>query len=214
MAVIVPCVTVSTPEDYKASLERIHTFASRIHVDISDGTFAPITLLGPDQIWWPQQWQVDIHVMAAQPSMHLARLIELKPHMITLHAEITEDLVPLLQQIRAAGIRAGVALMRATVPSDVSGALQVADSAMIFSGDLGKYGGNASLMQLEKIRLIKAINAGIEIGWDGGITIDNAFSLSQGGVDVLNCGGAIQNNADPTAAYNALTSEVNKQGVI
>ena len=214
MAVIVPCVTVATPEDYKASLERIHTFATRIHIDISDSTFAPVTLLGPDQIWWPQEWQVDIHVMVAQPSLYLTQLIALKPHMITIHAEITEDLVPLLQQIRASGVRAGVALMRATVPSDIGGALEIADHAMIFSGDLGKYGGVASLMQLEKIRLIKAINGGIEIGWDGGITIDNAFSLSQGGVDVLNCGGAIQNNADPMAAYTALVNETNKQGVI
>lgn len=214
MAVIVPCVTVSTPEDYKSSLERIHTFATRFHVDISDSTFAPVTLLGPDQIWWPQEWEVDIHVMVAQPSLYLPQLIALKPHMITIHAEINEDLVALIQQIRTAGIRAGVALMRATVPSNISGALEVADHAMIFSGDLGKYGGVASLIQLEKIRLIKAINAGIEIGWDGGITIDNAFSLSQGGVDVLNVGGAIQKNADPMAAYNALVSEINKQGVI
>lgn len=214
MAVIVPCVTVSTPEDYKSSLARIHTFATRFHVDISDNTFAPVTLIGPDQIWWPQEWQVDVHAMVAQPSQYIDRLISLKPHMITLHAEISEDLVPLLQRIRAADIRAGVALMRATVPADVAGALEVADHAMIFSGDLGKYGGVASLMQLEKIRLIKSINASIEIGWDGGITIDNAFSLSQGGVDVLNCGGAIQKTADPVAAYNALVTEVNKQGVI
>jgi ribulose-phosphate 3-epimerase len=214
MSVIVPCVTVSTAEEYKSSLERIHTFATRFHVDISDNTFAPVTLLAPEQIWWPQEWQVDIHVMVAQPSQYLQQLISLRPHMITIHAEITEDLIPLLQQIRAADIRAGVALMRATVPSDISGALEIADHAMIFSGDLGKYGGVASLMQLEKIRLIKAINAGIEIGWDGGITIENAFSLSQGGVDVLNCGGAIQKTADPMAAFNALTNEINKQGVI
>lgn len=71
---------------------------------------------------------------------------------------------------------------------------------------------NASLMQLEKIRIIRSINSSLEIGWDGGINIDNAFSLVQGGVDVLNCGGAIQNNADPKAAYDALVAEVNKQG--
>ena len=214
MATIVPCVTVTTPEDYKSSLERIHTFANRIHIDISDNTFAPVTLLGPEQIWWPQEWQVDIHVMVAQPSLYVAKLIALKPHMITLHAESSEDLIPLIQQIRAAGIRAGVALMRATVPSDISGVLELCDHAMIFSGDLGKYGGTASLMQLEKIRLIKGINNALEIGWDGGATIENAFSLSQGGVDVLNVGGAIQKAADPAAAYNALVSEMNKQGVI
>lgn len=38
-------------------------------------------------------------------------------------------------------------------------------------------------MQLEKIRLIKAINPSVEIGWDGGVAVDNAYSLVQGGVD-------------------------------
>lgn len=212
--VVVPCVTVTTPEDYKASLERVHTFAQRIHVDISDGQFAPIKLIEPSQIWWPQEWQTDVHVMADQPSAMLQQLIALKPHMITLHAESKEDIAPLLQQIKQVGIMAGVSLMRSTVPADVSALIELADHVMIFSGDLGKYGGTASLMQLEKIRLVKNINNGAEIGWDGGISLENAFSLAQGGVDVFNVGGAIQKAADPQAAYTALVNEVGRQGVM
>ena len=85
---------------------------------------------------------------------------------------------------------------------------------MIFSGELGSYGGTASLMQLEKIRLIKTINSSVEIGWDGGVTLDNAFSLAQGGVNVLNVGGTIAQSVDPAATYRTLVSEINKQGVI
>jgi ribulose-phosphate 3-epimerase len=214
MPVIVPCVTVGDAEAYKESLERIHLFAQRIHVDISDNTFAPINLIGPSQIWWPQEWLVDIHAMVAQPSQYLEALIALKPHMITFHVEVQEDLVPILQQIKQHGIKAGVALMRTTVPADVAGLIEIADHVMIFSGELGKYGGTASLMQLEKVRLVKAINTAVEIGWDGGVSVDNAFSLSQGGVDVLNVGGAVQKAADPQAAYAALVNEINKQGVI
>lgn len=213
-ATIVPCVTVSTPEDYKSSLERIHLFAQRIHVDISDGSFAPTTLIDPGQIWWPQGWVVDIHAMVTHPSKYLPQLIALQPNMITLHVEAEEDLLPLLQQIKQVGIKAGIALMRSTVPSDVAGLIEAADHVMIFSGDLGKYGGNASMMQLEKVRLVKNINAGVEIGWDGGVSIENAFSLAQGGVDILNSGGAIQKATDPKVAYEALVNEVNKQGVM
>lgn len=214
MAVVVPCVTVSTPDEYKASLERIHTFSQRIHVDISDGVFAPNKLIEPEQIWWPQGWQADIHVMAEQPSLYLPRLLALRPHMITLHVETKEDLLPMLQQMKQLGIKAGIALMRQTVPSDVAGLVEAADHVMIFSGTLGRYGGTASLMQLEKIRLVKNINNGAEIGWDGGVSIENAFSLAQGGVDVLNVGGAIQKAPDPKVAYETLVKEVNKQGVM
>lgn len=213
-AVIVPCVTVSTPEDYKASLEKIHLFAKRVHIDISDGTFAPNQLIGPGQIWWPQGWEIDVHVMVALPSEYLDQLLALKPHMITLHAEAKEDILPLLQKIKQVGINAGVALMRSTVPADIAGLIETADHVMIFSGDLGKYGGTASLMQLEKIRLVKNINAGVEIGWDGGITVENAFSLAQGGVDVFNVGGAIQKANDAQTAYDTLVKEVSRQGVM
>ena len=213
-ATIVPCVTVTTPEEYKASLERIHLFAQRIHVDISDNTFAPITLLSADQIWWPQGWMADIHAMVSQPSLYVQQLIALKPNMITFHVEVKEDLLPVLQQIKQVGIKTGVALIRSTVPSEVAHLIEASDHVMIFSGDLGKYGGNASMMQLEKVRLVKNINASVEIGWDGGVTVENAFSLAQGGVDVLNSGGAIQKATDPQKAYETLVNEVNRQGVM
>ncbi|PID32974.1 hypothetical protein CR969_03260 [Candidatus Saccharibacteria bacterium] len=85
---------------------------------------------------------------------------------------------------------------------------------MIFSGELGRFGGNASMMQLEKIRLVKAINPKAEIGWDGGITAGNAYSLVQGGVEVLNVGSAIQKASDPHAAFQKLQAEISKTGVL
>jgi len=46
------------------------------------------------------------------------------------------------------------------------------------------------------------------------VTIENAFTLAQGGVDVLNVGGTIAKCADATATYQKLVSEINKHGVI
>jgi len=211
---IAPAVLADTPEGYKETLERIHTFAQRIHIDLSDGTFAPTTTIAANQIWWPQEWQADIHAMVADPLQYVDLLIAMKPHLIIFHAELQTDLLPVLQKIKTAGIKAGVSLMRATVPSNVTPYIEAADHIMIFSGDLGKYGGTASMMQLEKVRLIRNINAGVEIGWDGGVSAENAFGLAQGGVDVLNVGGAIQKAADAEDAYATLVKEVNKQGVM
>ena len=213
-AVIAPCITVETSDQFKDSMERIHTFANRVHVDISDGEFAPVFLLAPDQVWWPQGWHADIHAMVARPSEYVDTLIALKADLITFHAEVQEDLLPTLQKIKSAGIKAGVALQRPTVPATVASYIEAADHVMIFSGDLGHYGGVASLMQLEKVRLIKAIKPDIEIGWDGGVSVENAFGLAQGGVDVLNVGGAIAKSDDPAATYQALVTEINKRGVI
>ena len=100
------------------------------------------------------------------------------------------------------------------MPSTVEDAIKEADHVMIFSGDLGKFGGTASLMQLEKVRLVKKIKPEVEIGWDGGVSLENAYTLAQGGVDVLNVGGAIAKAASPVDAYNGLVREINKNGVI
>lgn len=214
MSLIAPCITVETVEDYKAAVERLHPFAQRVHIDISDGEFAPAFLLGETQIWWPKEWLVDIHAMVARPAEHLKSLISLKPNLITFHVETGIDLLPIMNQIKQAGIKAGIALLKPTVPSTVSAMIQAADHVIIFSGDLGHYGGSASMMQLEKVRLIRAINPTVEIGWDGGINVDNAYSLTQGGIDVLNVGGAIAKADDPAITYATLVKEINKHGVI
>lgn len=214
MGVIVPTVLAATPEDYKAHLEKVHTFATRIHVDLSDGNFAPTATVNASQIWWPQEWTTDIHAMVADPAQHVDALIALKPNLIIFHVEVKTDLLPVLQKVKASGIKAGVSLVRATVPADVAPLIEAADHVMIFSGTLGQYGGTASLMQLEKVRLVKNINAGAEIGWDGGVAMENAFSLAQGGVDVLYVGSAIQKAADPKATYDALLTEVTRQGAM
>jgi ribulose-phosphate 3-epimerase len=196
MPVVAPALLCETDDMYKQTVERLMPFAQRVHIDISDGEFAPTFTVSADRVYWAQNWQADIHAMVARPSEYVQKLVAMKPNLIIFHAE------------------AGIALQRATVPATIAGLIEKVDHVMIFSGTLGHYGGTASLMQLEKVRLIKEIRPTVEIGWDGGVNVENAFSLAQGGVDVLNAGGAIAKSDDPAAAYAALVNESNKHGVI
>lgn len=214
MSVISPAITEETVDKYRVAVEQLKGFAQRVHIDVSDGEFAPNFLVAEGQLFWPAGWEVDIHAMVSHPSAHVDALIALKPRTIIFHAEAAEDILPVLNKVKEANIQAGVALLKSTVPEVITPLIQAADHVLIFSGELGQHGGTASLMQLEKIRLVKNINANVEIGWDGGVNIDNAYTLSQGGVDVLNAGGAIANAPDPAAAYEALVKEINKHGII
>lgn len=214
MTVIAPCITVETEDLYQQTVERLTPFAERVHIDISDGEFAPTFLVGVDQLRWPEEWQVDIHLMVACPSEYLPTLLKLKPSLIILHAEASEDLNPIIQQIKQAGIKVGLALLRTTVPKTVSHLIENVDHVMIFSGELGHYGGKASMMQLEKVRLVRMIHPEVEIGWDGGASVANAYSLSQGGIDVINSGGAINKSDNPEKVYRDMIAETNKHGVL
>ncbi len=214
MSLIVPTIMAQTTEQLADATNKLRSFTKRVHIALADGQFAPTNLMGPDQLSWPSDWQVDVHMMYKRPSEQLAQIAGLRPAMVVLHAEADEDILPHLNYLRDQGIRAGVALLKTTVPSKVEELIQAADHVMIFSGDLGKFGGTASLMQLEKVRLIRKIKAGVEIGWDGGVVPENAYSLVQGGVDVLNVGGAIQKAGDPQAVFKQLQQEISKTGVL
>jgi ribulose-phosphate 3-epimerase len=214
MSEIAPCITVETEEQFKAVVEKFKPFAQRVQIDISDGEFTPVLLVTPEKLWWPREWSVDIHAMVAHPMDYVDRLIELEPDLIIFHVETDIFLAPVIEKIKRYNIKAGVALLKSTVPETVSDVIKLADHVLVFSGELGHYGGKASFMQLEKVRLIRNINPEVEIGWDGGVSIDNAFTLTQGGVDVLNAGGSLANVDDPASVYNAMIQEINKKGVI
>ena len=215
MSIIAPAILATNPDEYKAQVEAIFPFAERVHIDVTDGDFTPNLTLPETQISWPQEWKVDIHMMVAHPSEHIDTIIQLNPNMVIFHAEVEEDLVPIFERLKnETMIKPGLALLRSTVPETVAPAIQAAEHILIFSGNLGEMGGRASMMQLEKIRLIKEINSNVEIGWDGGANLSNVFNLTQSGVDVVNVGSAIMNSQNPERSYKQMEAEINRKGAI
>ena len=215
MAIIAPAILATNPEDYEAQISRLHGFAEHVHIDVTDGEFAQNLTVPETQVWWPKEWKADIHMMVARPSEHLSTIIQMNPNMVIFHAECEEDLVPIFRKLKAETlIKPGIALLRSTVTELYADAIREAEHVLIFSGNLGEYGGKASMMQLEKIRLVKAINDNVEIGWDGGANLSNVFNLTQSGVNVVNVGGAIANSPEPEQVYRQMVNEINRKGAI
>lgn len=213
-SVIAPAILAENAQQYKEQVDRITGFAERVHIDLTDGEFAPTFTVSVPELWAPEGWTIDIHAMVNKLDEYVPKLIALRPHLIIIHAEAEGDVLGALKEIKRSGIMAGLALLKPTVPRTVEELIKEAEHVLIFSGELGKFGGTASLMQLEKIRLVKLINPNVEIGWDGGVMVDNAYSLVQGGVNVLNVGGTIQKATDPPAMFAKLQQEVSKTGVL
>ena len=213
-SVIAPAILAENAQQYKEQVDRITGFAERVHIDLTDGEFAPTVTVGIPELWAPDGWTIDIHAMVNKLDEYVPKLITLRPHLIIIHAEAKGDVLGALKEIKRSGIMAGLALLRPTVPQTVEELIKEAEHVLIFSGELGKFGGTASLMQLEKIRLVKMINPNVEIGWDGGVMVDNAYSLVQGGVNILNVGGTIQKATDPPAMFAKLQQEISKTGVL
>lgn len=211
---IVPAVLTANKSDYRTQLERINTYTNRIQVDVTDGIFAQASTLDLANVWWPKGWTVDLHLMVAQPSQYLDTIFRLAPSLCILHAEANENLVPIFSSLKQQGIRAGVALLPSTYPGHVKQYIEEADYVLIFGGRLGAQGGQADLMQMEKVALIREIKAEVEIGWDGGANMSNIRAIAHGGIDTINVGSALAAAENPAELYAEMVAETDKSGVV
>lgn len=214
MAVIVPTITTDNQAFFDESLTKFSQFAKRIQIDASDGTFAPTSLVPLGSMNLPEDVTIDLHLMSARPSEHLQQILTLKPRLCILHAEVDDDLPALFEQLKEAGIKTGLALIKTTFPGRVQNLIQLADHVMLFAGELGSQGGVIDMMQIEKVPLIRAIKPEVEVGWDGGANLSNIRALAHADIDVINVGSAITQAADAAAMYQSLLTESEKKGVL
>lgn len=211
---IVPTILTDNKQDYRAQVEKINVFTRRVQIDVTDGVFAPTETLDVTNIWWPKNWEADLHLMVAKPSEHLDTVLKLNPSLCILHAEVNEDLLPCFQTLKEAGIRTGLALIPSTYPGNVKPYIDAVDHVLIFAGQLGVQGAPADMMQMEKIPLVRNMKPELEIGWDGGANITNVRALAHADLDVINVGSAISQAPDAAAAFQELVAEIDKNGVI
>lgn len=214
MAAIVPTITTDDKAVFDKNLQAFAQFSKRIQIDTSDGTFAATTMVGLDNMEFPAGAQIDLHLMTAKPSQYLERVIELKPSLCIVHIEVDDDLMRIAQSLRGAGIKFGLALLKGTYPRRAQQLISEADHMMIFAGSLGVQGGQADLLQYEKVPIIRALKQDIEIGWDGGANLSNVRALAHAGIDVINVGSAITNAPDSAAMYKAISEEAERKGVL
>lgn len=204
-ATICPTITASDPAEYKAQMERVARLATRVHIDLADGIFTPVKLIPIDDVWWPGGMRADLHVMHQKPFMHYKTYLSLSPQMVIVHAEAEGRFIPFAELMHRYGIEVGVALKQETTIDRIQPALPWIDHVLIYSGSLGRFGGQADISLLDKVSQLKKLKPQLEIGWDGGINSQNARTLARGGVDVLNTGGYIHHASDPQVAFTTLT---------
>lgn len=214
ISIVAPTILTENPTKFKEVVQKYHPFTKRAHIDVSDGTLTPNLTISETAVWWPKGWTVDIHMMTARPSLHVDNLIKLHPNLVIFHAEASEDLLPIFDTLKQNGMKVGVAIVKSIYPPSIKAVLESADYALIFSGNMGQYGGEADLLLLEKVPLIREIHRNIEIGWDGGANLENVRTLVHGGVTVINAGSAISNAEDPQKAYDAMMAETLKEDPI
>lgn len=203
---ICPTVTARNADEYREQIERVAPFAERIHIDVADGFFTPVKLAPLRDVWWPHGVRADLHVMFQRPFEQIKEYVKLGPKLVIVHAEAEGQFFSFAEELLKHGIKVGVALKPHTPVDNIKGALEWIDHVLVFSGNLGHFGGTANTHLLTKVLHLRQLKPSLEIGWDGGINTTNANLLAAGGVNVLNVGGFIHHAHNPRAAYEQLVT--------
>lgn len=185
--------------------------AEWVHLDIMDGVFVPNISYGlpvVEQIKKASRKVLDVHLMIVQPERYVEAFRKAGADILTVHAEASTHLHRTLQQIKACGMKAGVALNPHTPVGTLEDIIGEADVVLVMSVNPG-FGGQSFIAHaVEKVRklkrLIEEAGSGALIEVDGGVNTETGRLLVEAGADALVAGSFVFRSEHPEETIREL----------
>uniref|UniRef100_A0AB33JBK5 Ribulose-phosphate 3-epimerase n=1 Tax=Prevotella sp. GTC17260 TaxID=3236796 RepID=A0AB33JBK5_9BACT len=198
--------------DLKSEVEMINkSEADWLHMDVMDGVFVPNISFGfpiLEAVSKVCTKPLDVHLMIVKPERYIEQTAKCGAEYMTIHYEACTHLHRAIQQIHAAGMKAGVSLNPSTPVWVLEDIIEDLDLVLLMSVNPG-FGGQQfienTIGKVARLReLIQRTGSHVLIEVDGGVQAETAPRLVEAGVDALVSGSYVFKSADPIATIGSL----------
>lgn len=175
--------------------------ADYIHVDVMDGHFVPNISFGLPVVQsvrraFPDAF-LDVHLMIEKPGRYVEAFCDAGASLVDIHVEADDpvNITTALEQIRARGVKTGLALKPATGAEALIPWLEKLDLVLAMTVEPGFGAQRLIDSVLPKISAIRGrlsrVNPACDIEVDGGVNLTTAPLVIKAGANVLVSGSAV-----------------------
>ena len=211
MIQIAPSMLAADFLHLEKDVELVNEYADIFHLDIMDGTFVPNISFGfpvVEAIAKKASRPLDAHLMIVHPEKYVERFAKAGAEYLSFHLNAVDNPGQVLAQIRAAGLKPGIAI-NPDIPVDslypYLGQCDYVVLMSVFAGFGGQKFIEATYQRLAAVKAeVKRQDVSCLIQVDGGISAANSTKLIRQGADILVAGSAVFRADDPAEVISSM----------